>query len=119
MKVYLAGPMSQIPYFNFPAFREAERALFNKGHEVFSPAKYNELMHPGGFANRYPTGDHAQAVADGFDFRDAMAWNLLFICKEADAIALLPGHENSKGTQAELAVARLLGLPAYPVEELL
>jgi hypothetical protein len=40
---------------------------------------------------------------------DALADDTAWICKEADAIALLPGWENSKGAKAELALAEALG----------
>jgi dienelactone hydrolase len=119
MKLYLAGPMSQKPFFNYPAFHAAEAELTDVGHEVFSPARMTEFDHGADYSTRYPTGDHAAAVCDGFNFRRAMAWNLMAICNEVDAIALLPGYEQSKGTQVELAVARLLGIPSYPFEELL
>lgn len=119
MKLYLAGPMSHIKFFNFPAFHAAEAALNSKGHEVYSPARLTELECGRDFSTRYPTGDHAAAVCNGFNFRRAMAWNLMAICNEVDALALLPGWENSKGAAVEIDVAKLLGIPVYPIEELL
>jgi hypothetical protein len=41
--------------------------------------------------------------------REALADDTKFICLEADAIALLPGWENSKGAKAELALSEALG----------
>jgi hypothetical protein len=119
VKLYLAGPISGIPFFNFPAFHAAEDALRAKGHVVYSPARFTEGDHGPDFSSRYPTGDPVAATCDGFDIRMAMAWNLLSICTQADALALLPGWEQSNGTAVELAAAQYLGLPAYPVEELL
>lgn len=114
MKLYLAGPMTGLPFFNFPAFHEAEAALEEAGYAVWSPARYTEGTYALDFASRYPTGDHIAASRDGFDLRLAMEWNIRSVCR-SDALALLPGHENSKGTQVEIAVARLLGIPAEPL----
>lgn len=119
MKLYLAGPISGIPLFNFPAFHAAEESLNAKGHEVFSPARMTEFQHGADFASRYPTGDTIAAKCNGFDLRKAMAWNLMAICNEVDALALLPGWSKSNGTAVEIAVAKYLGIPAYPVEDLL
>lgn len=119
MKIYLAGPMTSIPHFNFPAFHAAEAALRAKGHHVLSPARFTEGDHGADFSSRYPTGDHAAAARDGFNPRLAWTWNMLAICQDADAVARLPGWEESKGTAVEIALARLLGLPVYTVEELL
>ena len=39
MRLYLAGPMSGIKDFNFPAFNEAAEHLRKLGYEVFNPAE--------------------------------------------------------------------------------
>lgn len=119
MRIYLAGPMTHIPHFNFPAFHEAEAALNSKGHKVLSPARFTEGDYGADFSSKYPTGDPAEAAANGFNLRLAWTWNMLAICQDADALALLPGWENSKGTAVEVALAKLLGIPQYLVEELL
>ena len=38
MRLYLAGPMSGIKDFNFPAFNEAAEHLRKLGYEVFNPS---------------------------------------------------------------------------------
>lgn len=39
MKVYIAGPMSGIPEFNYPAFNTAEGQLFVAGFMPLNPAR--------------------------------------------------------------------------------
>lgn len=111
MKIYLAGPMRGIPEFNFPAFYAAAKALRAEGHFVFSPAERDNERHGTDISKGNATGDEAKAVKDhGFNLREALAHDLAFICAEADAIALLPGWEASKGANAERAAALALGL---------
>lgn len=111
MKVYLAGPMSGIPHFNFPAFNKACAILRAEGHAVFNPAERDIERHGGvdiSADNHAGSQEHAAKV-HGFSLRDALADDTAFICKEADAIAMLPGWENSKGARAEHALAFALG----------
>ena len=111
MRIYLAGPMRGIPYFNFPAFHAAAAKLRTEGHEVFSPAELDESMHGEGFSKENKTGDLVQAARNyGFDLRYVLARDLEYICIKADAVALLPGWEKSQGATAERAVAIALGL---------
>jgi hypothetical protein len=111
MKIYVAGPMRGIPEFNFPAFNAAAAALRALGHWVFNPAERDNETHGTDISKGNLTGDEAQATKDhGFNLRDALGDDLAFICKHADAIALLPGWERSKGANAEKATAEALGL---------
>lgn len=106
-KVYVAGPMSGRPFFNFEQFDRAAAVLRAAGWMVFSPAEHDR---EGGLDERlYPTGDIEALIAAGFDLRAAFRWDLERIL-EADAIALLDGHEASTGAKAELAVARMIRL---------
>ncbi len=100
---YLAGPMSGIASFNFPAFYEAAAYLRSIGWEVFSPAERD--------------------LQDGFDpDTDAakpMSWymqiDLPEVCK-ADAVICLPGWQGSKGCGIEVFTALSCDIPVleYP-----
>ena len=109
MKIYLAGPMRGYENFNFPAFDFAAAKLRQEGHEVFSPAERDRLIHGPKLENN-KTGDEVEAEKTvGFSLRDALATDMDWIARNADAIALLPGWEKSSGAQAELALAKALG----------
>jgi hypothetical protein len=99
MKVYLAGPMSGLPDFNFPAFHAAARALRNAGHEVFSPAEKD-----------LEVWGNMETIRAKANYRECLRWDLNWILDHAEAIALLPGWEKSKGVAIELALAEVLGL---------
>lgn len=118
MKIYLAGPMRGIPEFNFPAFFKAAEHLRAHGHEVFNPAekdneKYGTDISKGNHEGR----EDVAASQHGFSLREALGADLAWICAEADAVALLPGWENSKGATAERATAHALGISTFLVGE--
>ncbi len=111
MKVYIAGPMRNIPEFNFPAFFAAEDKLTAEGHTCFNPARRDNDRHGADLSKGNPTGDEVQAAAQhGFSLREALRDDTNWISMEAEAIALLPGWENSKGAKAEKALSEALNL---------
>jgi hypothetical protein len=110
MKLYLAGPMRGIPNFNFPAFDFAAARLRTAGFTVFSPAERDRGIH-GTKLEANATGDEKIAATNvGFSLREALGADTAWIAAKADAIALLPGWEKSSGANAELALAKALGL---------
>ena len=110
-RIYLAGGMRGIPEFNYPAFHAAAAELRAQGHIVFSPAERDIEVHGIDISAGNATGcEHKAAQEHGFNLREALKDDLVWICLEADAIALLPGWEASKGACAERATALALGL---------
>lgn len=99
-KIYIAGPMSGLPEFNFPAFFRAQYTLERQGWQVFNPANKDGESELKGFA----TGDAKAAAAGGFNFREAYLWDLSRVV-EADAIYMLKGWESSPGACGEHAAA--------------
>ena len=100
--VYVAGPMSGIPEFNFPAFVEAEKKLADAGYDVISPT-----------AKGKPEGDQ-------YDGARPYEWYVredLKMLLEADGVALLPGAQNSRGARMERQVAEFLKMPVGSVDE--
>jgi hypothetical protein len=119
-RIYLAGPMRGIPHFNFPAFHAGAQALRDLGHTVVSPAERDEAVHGGDFSARNLNGDNEHAATSfGFNLREALCDDLTFICREADAVVLLPGWQQSKGALAERATAEALGLAVYEIADLI
>lgn len=110
MNIYLAGPMRGYPEFNFPAFFKAAAELRAEGHSVFNPAERDIQRDGVNWGDKVPDGDIVKSEALGFDRRVAIFDDLSYIIHEADAIALLPGWENSKGARAERATAEFLDL---------
>lgn len=111
--VYLAGPMRGLPEFNFPAFHAGEADLRALGWGVFNPAAMDET---GGFDPTGMTGNE-DLSSEGFDLRNALANDLEFITRKADAVAVLPGWEKSSGARAEVATAWALGLRVFRVDD--
>lgn len=112
MKIYLAGKMTNVPYFNFPAFNAAAYTLRRQGHEVFNPAERDIERHGGvDISANNSAGSRELAVREhGFSIREALADDCEYLCKEADAIAMLPGWETGRGSRAEWHLALALGL---------
>lgn len=98
MIIYVAGPMTGYPEFNYPAFIAAAQALRDLGHDVLNPVDsemYNDTGKP-------QTWD--------WYMRHALRMVL-----DAEAVALLPGWQVSRGAQLEHEVASALGLPRFPL----
>lgn len=110
MKIYLSGPMRGIKDFNFSAFDAAAKYLRSHGHTVFNPAEKDREHDPVGITWKSETGSIEAAEQVGFDRRKAIRADLDYIIDQADAIALLPGWDTSKGAQTELWLARFLDL---------
>lgn len=92
MKVaYLAGPMTGLPEFNFPAFHAATSDLRMRGYAVFNPAE--------------TAGEET-----GLDLDKYIRVDLALI-QAADVVVVLPGWQSSRGAKAEVIVATLLGMP--------
>lgn len=120
MRVYLAGPMTGIPQFNFPAFDAASSDLQARGLEVVSPA---ELDNPETRRMALASKDGApgSGSANGETWGDFLARDVKLLADSPlDAVIVLPGWERSRGARLETFVAnRMAGVPvlSYPTLE--
>lgn len=107
MLYYIAGPMRGIYRYNFDAFDDAALMLSKRLDRCISPA---DLDRESGFDPDDLPDDHDwNTVPDDFDFLDCVNRDIEAI-KKCDAIYMLSGWENSTGANAELALAKWLGL---------
>jgi hypothetical protein len=99
-RVYIAGPMTGLPEYNFPAFHAAAAAWRAAGWDVFNPAE--EF---GG-----DTGKPYRAYVE----------HDLAALRTCDAIAMLDGWDapTARGSVWEREVAvRMLGLPCFDADD--
>lgn len=121
LKIYLAGPMRGIKDFNFPAFFAAAARLRAEGHTVFNPAE-RDTTEWGSDRLKSDTGsEHEVAEKLGFKVGLDLARNCFladthWICTESEAIALLPGWQESRGAKAEKALHDAIGLPTIELD---
>ena len=97
-RIYISGPISNMPDWNFPAFNAAAKVYREAGFDVINPAELD--------------GDKDPASLKWEDClrRDISA---LMLC---DTICMLPGWSESRGAQLEHHVACELGFEViYPV----
>lgn len=83
-RIYLAGPMSGLPDFNYPAFHAAAAQLRAQGHHVENPA------------------ENPMPVCGTWQGYMRLAVAQLATC---DKVCLLPGWETSKGARVEFNLA--------------
>jgi len=97
-RIYIAGPMTGLPEHNFPAFHAAANRLQEAGWETVNPAE--------NFDGRTDLPRETYLRAD---------IELLATC---DAVAMLPGWEDSRGAKLEYLIAWELGMPVLDTQTL-
>jgi hypothetical protein len=102
-RIYIAGPMSNLPLYNFPAFDEAAMFLRHLGWDPINPAEMDRGL---GF------DPSIHKVTKEF-LDDALRRDTDAIINHADAMVMLSGWEKSTGAKAEYHLARWKHIPVY------
>ncbi len=89
MRCYIAGPMTGLPEFNFPAFNAKAADLRAQGWHVENPAEHGHV--------------------EGADWGDYLRYDISRIAT-CEAIFLLPGWSKSTGASLEVHIARTLDM---------
>lgn len=109
-KLYIAGPMTGIPEYNFPAFAEAEFELTQAGYQVLSP---HRVALPCGCVSNDGT-----CGVKKHEWQDYLRADLIAMLEfNPHGIALLPGWQDSKGAMVEARLAQGFGWTLWSVNE--
>lgn len=92
-KIYIAGPMTGLPGYNYAKFNAWAEFLRISGWDVANPAEIGE---------KFGTADEINADKQLLETVMAAEIEELATC---DAVFLLKGWQNSRGSRKELAVA--------------
>ena len=96
MRIYLSGPMTGLPEYNYPAFNEAAQRLRSLGFDVENPAE-----------NQAPPCGTWQGW-----MRSAIKQ-----MSGCDAVATLDGWLTSRGAMIEVRLAFDLGLKVMEIQD--
>lgn len=106
MKLYIAGPMTGVKDWNFPAFFEAEEQLEYLGYSVENPARHDGNTVEEALA-KVGTAENPVEKWEFYVKRD------LKYLLECAGVVLLPGWQESKGARLEVHIAKQLKMPLF------
>ena len=108
MRWYLAGRMTGIPQFNFPAFDAATAHLRSLGHTVISPAELDfPKVRDAALAS--DDGELVDGAVAGESWGRILGRDVRVVADEVDGIVFLPAWDRSRGARLEAFVGLLTG----------
>ena len=99
--LYIAGPMTGLPAFNYPAFEKAAGDLIAAGYEVLSPHTIDAT-------------EDTEPGSQTWEWYMRRALSMMLRC---DGVALLPGWRKSRGALIEVRLAEDVGMRLWSVKQ--
>lgn len=107
-RIYISGPMRNVPDLNMPAFDAAADRLRAAGFAIVNPADIGRNLARTMGVPPDEIADSMYLLAD------------LHELQNCEAMVLLPGWERSRGVAVEIALCRFLNIPIFQsIEQLL
>lgn len=114
-KVFLCGPMSGLPDYNYPLFHDVTYKLREQGYLVENPAENAATIRPGDLHKAtYMRMSIAQLLGT-----DRILGNAIVSSPMCEMVVVLPGWQDSLGAMAEVSLAWAIGLPVVDADTLL
>lgn len=111
-KVYLAGPMSGIPQFNYPMFMSVADKLRELGMEVRNPAEMDDEKTQA-LAMASTDGSLGSGTWQGETWGDFLSRDVKIVADDVDGVVLLPNWQTSRGARLEAFVALSVQKPVW------
>jgi hypothetical protein len=109
---YVAGPMTNIAQFNYPAFEAAAFKLRGMGYDVISPHEQDTDAVRDAAWNS-PDGNLATGLPSGVTWGQILAKDVELVADKCEAVVFLPEWQKSRGAKLEATVGLLCGHKFY------
>ncbi len=116
LTLYLAGPMSGIPQFNYPEFHRIAKELRDAGYTIISPAEQDSVAMQAaamgskdGLVGGQMPVDNPGITVTGETWGDVMARDVNLIFSKCDGVVCMPTWGKSRGARLEVFVANITG----------
>lgn len=105
-KVYIVGPMSNFPFYNYPLFAALLKQWQRFQYDAKTPFELNSLVWQRHFGRDFDPFTDKCEYGDPL-LAEMFAEDMKYL-SECDIVAVAPGWENSKGSRLEIQAALTL-----------
>lgn len=102
MRLYVGGPMTDLPEENHPAFAYASKRLFDASFTPISPHVMEQNLKP----------EDRIGLSKGDNYKRVIPSDIVALAT-CDGMILLPGWEQSNGTALERCASELFEMPVF------